>query len=261
VDLKTLVFQARSIEREANDRLAKAEASTDPAEQLRHLFGNGFTVLPRFRPPNLTELQRALGASTAVQDGDPLAVVTFHQQMARVREGVARLDDALQYAEALGNGDALTLQVAQLPHSDGDRWVGLPAKSDAPIPSGRLSLMVHMPEAIDFTQPAIAGLLIDEWVEVTPNARETSGVVFQYNQPDSVAPQAILVVAHPNPMAQAGWPIPWLHQVVQETIALVHMRAVTPDLLEETSHYLPAAYFAFNAEDHTVSTDFFKARP
>jgi hypothetical protein len=49
--------------------------------------------------------------------------------------------------------------------------------------------------------------------------------------------------------------------VLRETISLVHMRAVTPDLLDETSHYLPAAYFAFNAEGHTVSTDFFKARP
>ena len=98
------------------------------------LFWNemfGFSGLLRnpplnaYRPPNLTEIQRALGASTAVQDGDPLAVVTFHQRMARVREGVARLDDALQYAEALGNGDALTLQVAQLPQRNGDRWIGL----------------------------------------------------------------------------------------------------------------------------------------
>ena len=260
-DLKTLVFQARSIDREATDRLAKADAATDSAERLRHLFGNSFVVLPRFRPPNLIEIQRALGASTAVQDGDPLAVVTFHQRMARVREGVARLDDALQYAEALGNGDALTLQVAQLPQRDGDRWIGLPAKPGTAIPPGRVSLIVHMPEAIDFTQPAIAGLLIDEWVEVVPNASETTGVVFQYNQPDSVAPQAILVAAHPNPVQQSFWTIPWLQQVLRETISLVHMRAVTPDLLDETSHYLPAAYFAFNAENHTVSTDFFKTRP
>ena len=197
-DLQSLAFQARSIDREATDRLAKADAATDSAERLRHLFGNDFVALPRFRPPNATEIQRALAASTAVQDGDPLAVVTFHQRMARVREGIARLDDALQYAEALGNGDALTLQVAQLPQRDGDRWVGLPAKPNTPIPPGRLSLIVHMPEAIDFTQP-IAGLLIDEWVEVVPNATETTGVVFQYNQPDSVAPQAILVVRPSQP--------------------------------------------------------------
>ncbi len=257
-DMKTLVFQARSLDREATERLAKADVTTDSTEQLKHLFGKSFVVLPRFRPSNLAEIQRALGTSTAVQDGDPLNVVTFHQRMARVRENVAWFDDALQYAEALNNGDALTLQVAQLPQADGDRWVGLPFIPDKPVPPGRLSLIVHIPEAIDFTQPAIAGLLIDEWVEVVPNASETTGVVFQYNQPDSVAPQAILVAAHPNPVEQAFWTIPWLQQVLRETISLVHMRAVTPDLLDETAHYLPAAYFAFNAEGHTVSTDFLK---
>src|SRR6185503_7110062 len=62
-DLKTLVFQARSIDREATDRLAKADATTDSGERLRHLFGNSFVALPRFRSPNLAEIQRALTAS------------------------------------------------------------------------------------------------------------------------------------------------------------------------------------------------------
>ena len=255
-DLSTLVFQARSVDREVADRILKLDAVADPLERLKQVFGASFVVLPRFRPPNAAEIQRALAASTAVQDGDALAVVTFHQRMARVREGVARLDDALKYAEALGNGDALTLQVAQLPQRDPDRWVGLAAKPGTSIPAGRLSLIVHMPEAVDFVQP-IAGLLIDEWVEVVPNASETTGVVFQYNQPDSFAPQAILIAVHPNPVAQNFWTVPWLQKVLRETIALVHMRAVTPELLDETAHYLPAAYFAINAEGHTISTDFF----
>ena len=85
----------------------------------------------------------------------------------------------------------------------------LPAKPGTPIPPGRLSLIVHMPEAIDFTQPAIAGLLIDEWVEVVPNATETTGGV-------SVQPAGFgrasghSVAAHPNPVEQAFWTIPWL---------------------------------------------------
>ena len=177
----------------------------DPSERLKQVFGDSFLVLPRFRRQCRRDSARP-GASTAVQDGDALAVVTFHQRMARVREGVARLDDALQYAEALGNGDALTLQVAQLPQRDPDRWVGLPAKPGTSIPAGRLSLIVHMPEAVDFAQP-LGGLLIDEWVEVVPNASETTGVVFQYNQPDSVAPQAILIAVHPNPVSQNFWTV------------------------------------------------------
>jgi hypothetical protein len=255
-DLRTLLFQAKSLDREATDRMAKVDAASDSSQRLKHIFGSAFVVVPRFRPVNAAEIQRALAASTAVQDGDAMAVVTFHQRMARVREGVARLDDVLRYAEALGNGDALTLQVAQLPQRDGERWVGLPLKTGTSTPAGSLSLIVHMPDAVDLTQP-VAGLLIDEWVEVIPNAKETTGVVFQYNQPDSVAPQAILIAVHPNPAAQNFWSIPWLQQVLRETIELVHMRAVTPEQLDEAAQYLPALYFAMNAEGHTVTTDFF----
>jgi len=41
----------------------------------------------------------------------------------------------------------------------------------------------------------------------------------------------------------------------------VHMRAVPPELLDETAHYLPAAYLAMNAAGDTVSTDFFGPQP
>jgi hypothetical protein len=254
--LRTLLFQAKSLDREVTDRITKVDATTDSRQRLKYVFGSSYVVLPRFRPVNAPEIQRALAASTATQDGDAMAVLTFHQRMARVREGVARLDDALRYAEALGNGDALTLQVAQLPQFDGDRWVGLPPKTGTSMPAGRLSLIVHTPEAVDLTLP-VAGLLIDEWIEVIPNAKETTGVVFQYNQPDSIAPQAILIAVHPNPVAQEFWSVPWLQQVLRETIALVQLRAVTPDQLDEVAQYLPAAYFAINADGHTVSTDFF----
>src|SRR5262249_50798933 len=128
-DLRTLVFQAKSVDREATDRLAKFDSASDSTQRLKHVFGSAYVVLPRFRPVNAPEIQRALTASTAVQDGDAMAVLIFHQRIARVRDGVARLDDALRYAEALGNGDALTLQVAQLPQRDNDRWVGLPLKA------------------------------------------------------------------------------------------------------------------------------------
>ena len=259
-DLRTLTLQARSLELEAAGRLARADASTDSSERLKHAFGNGFVVLPRFRPGNAAEIQGALAASSTVQDGDAMAVIAFHQRMARVREGVSRLDDALQIAEALGNGDALTLQVAQLPLRPADRWVGLPAKPEVQIPAGRLSLVVHLPEPVDLALP-IAGLLVDEWIEVVPSANETTGLVFQYNQPDSIAPQAILVAVHPNPELQSFWSFPWLLQLLRETLGLVHMRAVPPELLDETAHYLPAAYLAMNAAGDTVSTDFFGPQP
>ena len=268
-DRKALVFHAQSLEKEAQGRLAKV-AESDAAlaapdtstearigihrQRLRHVFGEGFVVLPRFHAPHAADLGRALADSAAVQGGDPFAVITFHQRMARVRPAIAHLDDLLRYAEALGGEDGLQLEVMQLPHHERDRWIGLAATPEQPLASGRLSIVAHRAGPADFTQP-IAGLMVDEWVEVVPNASETSGIVFQSNQPDSCPPHAILVAVPPNPAATPSWTEPALAQMLHETLDLVRIRAVTPDLLQEFSQYLPALYFPLNAPGDTISTD------
>jgi hypothetical protein len=269
-DVSGLVFQAQALEKEASGRLDKIaanegrlaapeltlEARNDLHQQrMRVVFGDGFRVLPRFRAPNGADVNSALAASTQVQGGDPFAVITLHQRMTRVREAIARLDDALRYAEALGTEDRLTLEVAQIPHREHDRWVGLTATPEQPLAAGRLSLILHLAAPVDFTT-SVTGLIIDEWVEVVPNATETTGVVFQSNQPDSCPPQAILLAVPPDPVVQNFWTGPVLAQVLLETMDLARMRAVTPDLLDELGQYLPALYFSLNPAGETISTGF-----
>jgi hypothetical protein len=269
-DRAALVLQAQAVAKEAAGRLAKvaeseralaapgvtAQVAIDlHCRRLHEVFGNAFLVLPRFRAPNDADLSRALAASAAGQGGDPFAVHTFHQRMARVREAITHFDDLLRYAEALGTGEKLALDVAQLPFHDGDRWIGLAATPEQPLPSGRLSLIAHLAGAVDFTK-TVAGLMIDEWVEVAPNASETTGVVFQSNQPDSCPPQAILLAVPAMPAAVNTWSEAALIQIVQETLELVRIRAVTPDLIQEFSQYLPALYFSLNVAGDTISTDF-----
>jgi hypothetical protein len=268
-DRTALLLQGRSVEAEARSRLAKvagsdaalADASTTAAaraglhlQRLRHVFGEAFVVLPRFRAPRADDLTRALADSPVVQGGDPFAVIAFHQRTARVRPSVAHLDELLRYAEALGGDDGLHLDVMQLPHHEGDRWVGLAATPERPLAGGRLSVVAHRGGAVDFAQP-VAGLLVDEWVEVVPHATETTGVVFQSNQPDACAPHAILVAVPPDPAAAPAWTEAALAQMLHETLDLVRIRAVTPDLLPELSQYLPALYFPLNASGDTISTD------
>jgi len=96
--------------------------------------------------------------------------------------------------------------------------------------------------------------LIDEWVEVVPNARQTTGVVFQYDQPDAAPPQCILLAVPPD--LDQPWNLWSLQQVVLETLDLARIRAVDLDALDKVGHYLPALYFAVNSAGDTVSTDF-----
>jgi hypothetical protein len=257
--------QARSVDGDlaprlvALDALTPLPASADAAtrrdrevERLRLVFGRDFLVLPRFRAPDPPTLARAFGASTALQGGDPTEAFTWLTRAARVREGAARLLEVQRYADALENG-AATLTVGQLPSMSGERWVALPPVPGGQLPPGRLSLVTCAPLPADLSVP-LAGVVIDEWNEVVPSPRETTGLVFNLDEPDARAPHAILLAVAPD--ATVPWDVGTLEAVLLETLDLASLRLVDPDAMEELDHYLPALYFALNAAGDAVSTDF-----
>jgi hypothetical protein len=261
-----LLMQATAVLKESKSRvdrvtpLSTAPAATDPKqrrdqlqERARAVLGASFIVVPQFTFDQAAELASAIGASTQVQGGDPLAVHTWFARSSRVRDGVARLGAALRGAEVLAVGDRVNLSVAQLPFNSTDRWVGLQPEPGKTVPAGKLSLVIQSNVPIDTTQP-ISGLLIDEWVEVVPNATETTAITFQFNPPDACAPQTVLLAVPPVP--DAPWTVADLHRVLTETLDMAKLRAVDCEALGELAQYLPALYLAFNANDDAVSTDF-----
>ena len=266
-DRDALLIQASSISKELAQRVKAVSDLPDelPPEtdadqkqknqeaRLHTVFGDAFVVLPTFRAANATELDQALASSTAIQDNDPLAVVTWFQRAARVRAGFARFDDSLRYAEILNTGEKLNLRVAQLPHDANGRWVGLPLLPEQDLTRAGLSLVVQSAPGLD-VNGMLAGALIDEWVEVVPNAVETTGVTFQYDQPDAAPPQSILVAVPPD-VAQP-WNLGSLSQVLLETIDLARIRTVDLETFNDLGHYLPGLYFAVNQERETASIDF-----
>lgn len=268
-DRDLLLIQASTIIKETTQRIDQLTTLKNTAnpnatiedrrnlqlERFRTIFGKAFVVMPRFTPDNATELGQAFTDSTKVQDNDGMAVFTWFQRAARVRDGIARLDATTRYAEALKSGEKLKLSVGQLPYQQNDRWVGLPLKNGQPILGGRLSLVMQSINAINFQQP-LAGLLIDEWVEMIPNSKETTGITFQYNPPDAFAPQSILLAVPPVP--DKIWTVGDLLRVLLETLDLTRLRAVDSEALDEIGHYLPALYLAFNANGDTITTDFTK---
>lgn len=224
-------------------------------QRMRAVFGPSFVVLPRFSfdATGAAELNNALAASTAAQGGDALAAHTWFARSARVRDGVARMGACLQRSEVLGAPARLDLRVAQLPFVAGERWVGLPPAAGTVLPPTKLSLVVNTIGTVNTTQ-VMTGLLIDEWVEVIPSARETTALAFQFDIPDSCAPQNILIAVPPIP--GQDWTVESLRRVLMETLDLAKLRAVTPESLGVIAQHLPGLYLAFNASDHAVSTDF-----
>jgi len=203
----------------------------------------------RSRPNRLTRW--------STQGGDPLAVVTWLERGQRAREPLARLSALLRGAEVLRTGERLRLAVAQLPHEAGARWVDLPPAADAPLPHGRLSLVLQTlasfaPEQVE--GGPLHGLLVDEWVEVVPSREETTAIAFQTDPPNACAPQAVLLAV--PPVIGQPWTGADLARVLTETLDLARLRAVDAESLGELGQYMPALYFGFNAADGAVSTDF-----
>lgn len=227
---------------------------TQDQARLQAVFGAAFVVLPAFAPALAATWPQIWSSSVALQGGDSMASVRWFQRVSRVRPGAARLDTALLCAEALSGDPLLHFDVAQLPPANGDRWLALDFPGDAP--SGRLSLVAFSPTP--FTSgSALAGLMVDEWVELLPSTRQITGISFHHDDPTARAPQAILVAVRPDDFPE--WTMEAVEGSVLEALDLAKLRAVDPDTLDALGHYLPALYFAYNTgggQVETVSTEF-----
>jgi len=211
-------------------------------------------VLPALAASLAAGLPQLWANSSALQGGDALASTRWIQRAARVRAGVARMDAALTYAESLAGKPLLHLDVAQLPAVANDRWAGMDLPG--PAPASTLSLIAFTPVAYA-PGAAVAGLLVDEWIESVPAAQQITGVAFNYMDPSARAPQAILVAVAPDDFPE--WTVESVEGSVLEALDLATLRGVDPDALDALGHYLPALYFAYNTgapQIETVSIDF-----
>jgi hypothetical protein len=104
-----------------------------------------------------------------------------------------------------------------------------------------------------------SGLLIDDWTEVIPTSNEMTGISFNYNQPNAIPPQALLLAVTPKITGHWDWND--LVGVLEDTLLRAKLRAVEPLLLDkqdkpELSVLLPALLAGFSEYDLDVSLDY-----
>jgi hypothetical protein len=245
----------------ATDNSVKARAGT---EALQAMFGSGFLVLPPFTPdtssqPGGSSVAPDLSTSAALTAGVSGATETFLAQAAAVQRNVDRWQDARLLSGALRpldqRGAADSLVVAQAPIDAGETWVALPS-AQAPR-AGRTSWVLDTAVTTLANTP-VAGLLVDQWVDVVPQSTLSTGIAFGYAAPATQPPQAILLAVPPD--ARPNWSVEAIERVILETLDLARIRAVDPDSLQSFGHIVPALFMAMNqASDSTVSTDLSQA--
>ena len=192
-------------------------------DAAKSLLGANFCIVPLFKsdPAQASELQQALAAPVV---GDAMTVEEWLHSAARVRPRLADLTWAMAGAHWIDRaiGDPV---VAQLPYQAGAPWIGGTFTSD--LPRGEwLSLLIVGAAAAGGLQ---AGIVIDDWTETAPADQETTGVAFNFNRPNAVAPQALLVAV--APVLRGHWTWDDLVGSVHEALDLAKLRAVEPDRL------------------------------
>ncbi|MDK1361915.1 hypothetical protein QNO00_16815 [Arthrobacter sp. zg-Y1219] len=188
-------------------------------QAAKDLLGDRLTVVPKVGlDPVRAGLQTALDADLVRADD----LDGWLEGAAAVRRGAADLADVQVLTEALGAG-SLDGAVAQLPHVDGDPWLG-GALADPTELTGKVSVVIYGAGDLPAVGATGTALLVDEWSETVPYRDEITGVALHYDQPDATAPQAILLAV--PPVRDQAWTLTDFAATLHDTLELARNRMV-----------------------------------
>ncbi|WP_297335952.1 hypothetical protein [Algoriphagus sp.] len=239
----------------AEGKLSALDLEIDQAKWLTFcqdfsskFLGSGFKILPEISLTHAAQITSQLampwGESPLRHLSGESDLVDWWAEISHVRKPMSQLESVSMLGELLYE-DPLHLKPVQLPWdmdnlpplSDRDYWFGA-AFPDSYQPDGdRLSLLILGHQKVE---EKCVGLVLDEWTELIPIAKQTTGIAFHFNQPDARAPQSLLLAV---PGEKNGtWDFEELAHCVEEALSLSKLRAVEPEHVEESmySQLLPA---------------------
>ncbi|MGI8329751.1 hypothetical protein ACRYCC_07275 [Actinomadura scrupuli] len=284
---RELLDRARALQTEIADRLTAANKALADHDQalpgpdrvqaavgtLKALLGEDVLAVPEFT----ASAQLASDWKKARNDSDKLIkhleddverdfpVDDWLHGIARVREKPRLWEQITILSDALrGNGgllgnlpglEELQLVPVQLPFRNNDHWLAMEFAPGAELDEDRLLFTAHYASQPLLPADTACGLLLDEWTEVIPARKETTGIAVHFDRPDSEPPQALLLVV--PPVKTGTWNSGDLVAALNETYDLMKARAVEPEHLDETAyaHLLPATVLSATRRPITISTD------
>jgi len=267
---KSLHDRYETVKTAYDQSLAQVNAAgAKPPQQLTQLtamarafLGEDFVLLPQFTlsdPADVTLadadrdqlLQYAL---TTMQV--PLPVEEWLHGVSLVRPNMHTFATVLMLGETF-NQESQPCRPLQLPYRANDTWLSIEFAEGTSIVHDTIAMMQCLPQGF---QPAgvQSGLLIDEWTETLPQKEEVSGITFNFDQPNSMPPSAILLAV--TPTITGNWKWDDLAATVLDTLERAKLRAVEPDILDSMgggfSTLLPATISEFSTSGNGISLDY-----
>jgi hypothetical protein len=273
---------ADRLHQQAVDSPNEGNAATRYADIAKALLGNDFRVSVPFQlsqdlaPGAVVSAQAAYQAAfdsrTSLlrhHQDNPDVMSEWLQGLAPVRDAMHHLEKVLLLNELLWDGDSAhalpNLTPVQLSTREpaGEYWLGAtypgPPDEDYSPPGDAVSLVQMLPTGYSAAAGAAQqALWLDEWTEIIPRQEEDTSLVFHYDQPNTEAPQTLLLAVAPNPDEYPTWDWNTVLGVVNESLDFAKKRAVEPANLSFThlGCLLPTLVAPVAQEGVTMNLDF-----
>jgi hypothetical protein len=273
-DFRTdLGLKLKQLQTDLNKRIAVVEESfiaidkeKSNAEKIKRLLvaskeilSEDFHLVPKFKLSldQGDEISNAVGDSNALltflNTKKKFPVEDWMHGVARVREKIQHIENISFLTEALGTTEP-ELVPLQLPYQANDTWLAMDYDKTYTVSGDKLLYTAHF--ATNFAKnDSQCGILVDEWVEILPAEKENTGITFHFDQPNTEAPQALLLVTPPQ--FKGSWQWKDLTDAIQETFLLAQKRGVDPDLIAKSDYaqLLPAVMMSATKYMITLSTN------
>ena len=214
-------------------------------------------VFPEFNFFNKTDIDLSRSNADLLAEGGDFAIEEWLQGISKVRTKMAGYHLHGMLTESLSEADKLR-EVIQLPivSNTDDRWLGGKLPAGYELPDQAISLVLDLPDVYS-TSNLQSGMILDEWTESIPDPTAITGLTFNFDQPNSEAPNTLLLAVTPEVTGSWSWTD--MMNILYETLLMAKKRAIDPDIINKKSvlgHMLPAIVASVEASDSAPGLDF-----
>jgi hypothetical protein len=235
---------------EVEDRLEKLR------EIGRALFGRSHKVFPEFNFYNKTDVDLSRSNANLLTEGGDFAIEEWLHGISKVHTKMSGYHLHGMLTESLSETTPKR-EVIQLPvvSNTDDRWLGCKLPDGYALPDQAISLVLDLPDVYS-TSNLQSGIILDEWTESIPDPTAITGLTFNYDQPNSEAPNTLLLAVTPEVTGTWSWED--MMNILDETLLMAKKRAIDPDINQNSvlGHMLPAIVAAVEAADSAPGMDF-----
>lgn len=229
----------------------EAEKINASLDIMSALLGASFKAIPHCSFDYYAGLEVAVKAQIAASSSSGTGIMRHHNATPSKLEaciedwiyGLARVQDKVEHIETLRmlTEDASTKPLhkmlpVQFPYiatsttTTEDYWLGASYPETFEPQGDKFSIAIFDYEPLlstSTTYPFYAGMVFAEWDEAIPEKEVTTGISFNYDQPNAKAPQNVLLGVHPR--NEGTWTLDDLWFTLLDTLEMAKIRMVEPD--------------------------------